>query len=173
MARIAERIWVGCRLSRKIFAWPVTANKVTMSDKARRVLKVPAGANVVVSLVFSAYHKRIDRAVKDIVMAAELCGVKRSGPVVMPTRKKSWTILRSPFVNKKSQETLALHTHRRLLQVEGEKDTVQRFVNFVVDVMEPLLTVKVYESTLHDLTKFWTFGGSIAKARQNVKPATK
>jgi len=128
--------------------------------------RVPARSDVVASLVFSAYHKRIDRAVKDIVIAAELCGVKRSGPVVLPTRKKSWTILRSPFVNKKSQETLALHTHRRLIQVEGERETINRFVNFVLDTMEPMLTVKVYETRLHDLSRFWTFGAGIAKARE-------
>jgi len=115
------------------------------------------------NLVFCGYHKRVERAVKDIAIAAEMCGIKRNGPIILPTRKKRWSILRSPFVNKKSQEALALHTHMRLIQIEGDKDSCNRFVHFVLDTMEPILTLKVFETRLHELTKFWTFGEVIEK----------
>jgi len=128
--------------------------------------RVAAGtADMALSLVFSSYHKRIDRAVKDIAIAAQLCGVHRHGPLPMRTKKKVWSVIRGPFADKKSQEKFALHTHRRLLHVEGEKDTINRFVNFVVDTLEPSVTVKVFETSFQNLDPYWTFGKIIAEAK--------
>ena len=44
-------------------------------------------------------------------------GAKVSGPVPLPTRINKYTVLRSPFVNKKSREQFEMRTHKRLIDI--------------------------------------------------------
>lgn len=62
-------------------------------------------------------HKILDQAAVRIVETAESTGAKVSGPVPLPTRIERFTVMRSPFVDKDSQEHFEMRTHKRLIDV--------------------------------------------------------
>ncbi|GAB5590492.1 mitochondrial 37S ribosomal protein rsm10 [Umbelopsis nana] len=55
-----------------------------------------------------------------------------SGPVYLPTQTSRWTVIRSPFVHKKSQENFERKTHKRLLQIkDAHPEVVQRWLHYL------------------------------------------
>ena len=62
-------------------------------------------------------HAVIDQSTQDIVRTAQKTGAVVSGPIPLPTRKRSYTVLRSPHVDKKSREQFEIRTHKRLLDI--------------------------------------------------------
>jgi small subunit ribosomal protein S10 len=62
-------------------------------------------------------HRLLDRSVKEIVETVRRTGARFSGPVLLPTAINRWTVLRSPHVDKKSQEQFEIRTHKRLLDI--------------------------------------------------------
>ena len=70
-------------------------------------------------------HEAIDQATESIMEAARLTGVKVSGPIPLPTRIERYTVLRSPFIDKKSREQFEIRTHKRLIYIsESTSQTV-------------------------------------------------
>ncbi len=71
-----------------------------------------------IRLTLKSYdHQLLDSAVKQIVLTAKRTGSNIVGPVPMPTRRKCFTVLRSPHVNKTSREQFELATHKRILDI--------------------------------------------------------
>ncbi len=64
-------------------------------------------------------HNLVDKAAKKIVKTVKDTGAVVNGPIPLPTRKRIFTVLRSPHVNKKSREQFQLNTHKRLLDIYG------------------------------------------------------
>ncbi|MEM7047132.1 MAG: 30S ribosomal protein S10 [Pseudomonadota bacterium] len=65
-----------------------------------------------------AFDQRVlDLSTGEIVNTARRTGAKVRGPVPLPTRRESWTILRSPHVDKKSRDQYEIRTHKRLLDI--------------------------------------------------------
>ncbi len=62
-------------------------------------------------------HKLLDQSASKIVETAESTGAKVAGPVPLPTRIERYTVMRSPFVDKDSQEHFEIRTHKRLIDV--------------------------------------------------------
>ncbi len=62
-------------------------------------------------------HKILDQSAGKIVETAESTGAKVAGPVPLPTRIERFTVMRSPFVDKDSQEHFEVRTHKRLIDV--------------------------------------------------------
>jgi small subunit ribosomal protein S10 len=62
-------------------------------------------------------HKILDQSATKIVDTAESTGAKVAGPVPLPTRIEKFTVIRSPFVHKDSQEHFEIRTHKRLIDV--------------------------------------------------------
>jgi len=62
-------------------------------------------------------HRLLDQAVSEIVETVKRTGAKLSGPIPLPTKKETYTVLRSPVIDKKSREQFELATHKRLLQI--------------------------------------------------------
>ncbi len=52
-------------------------------------------------------------AVEQIRAIAETTGSAFKGPVMLPTRRRMYTVLRSPHVNKDSREQFEVRTHHR------------------------------------------------------------
>lgn len=76
-----------------------------------------------IRLTLKSYdHRLLDKAVKQIVMTVRKTGSMLIGPVPMPNRKRCFTVLRSPHVNKKSREQFELTTHRRVLDIVSPSD---------------------------------------------------
>jgi len=62
-------------------------------------------------------HKILDQSASRIVETAEATGAKVAGPVPLPTRIEKYTVMRSPFIDKDSQEHYEIRTHKRLVDV--------------------------------------------------------
>lgn len=75
-------------------------------------------ANEKIRIKLKAYdHKLLDASAADIVDTAKRTGARVSGPIPLPTKINRWTVLRSPFVNKKAREQFEMRTHKRLLDI--------------------------------------------------------
>ncbi len=59
----------------------------------------------------------IDQSSQAIVQTVVKAGAKVAGPVPLPTRINKYTVLKSPFVNKKSREQFEMRTHKRLIDI--------------------------------------------------------
>jgi len=71
-----------------------------------------------IRLTLKSYdHQLLDNAVKQIVMTVKRTGSQIVGPVPIPNRKKIFTVLRSPHIDKKSREQFELTTHKRILDI--------------------------------------------------------
>ncbi len=62
-------------------------------------------------------HSLVDKSAEKIVKTVRSTGAVVTGPIPLPTRKRIFTVLRSPHVNKKSREQFQLCTHKRLLDI--------------------------------------------------------
>ena len=63
-------------------------------------------------------HMLVDKSATKIVETVKATGAKVNGPIPLPTNKKSFTVNRSTFVNKKSLEQFELDSYRRLLDID-------------------------------------------------------
>ena len=62
-------------------------------------------------------HKILDLSALQIVEAVERTGAVVSGPIPLPTRIKKFSVIRSPFIDKDSQEQFEIRTHKRLIDI--------------------------------------------------------
>ncbi len=70
-------------------------------------------------------HRVIDQSAKRIVETAERSGAQVVGPVPLPTKLERFTVMRSPFIDKDSQEHFEIRTHNRLIDVmEPDSKTI-------------------------------------------------
>ncbi|GJL85930.1 MAG: 30S ribosomal protein S10 [Micavibrio sp.] len=63
-------------------------------------------------------HRILDVAAAEILNTAKRTGAGVRGPVPLPNRIKKFCVIRSPHVDKKSQEQFEMRTHKRLLDIE-------------------------------------------------------
>lgn len=70
-------------------------------------------------------HKLLDQSTHEIVGTVQRTGGRVAGPIPLPTRIERFTVLRSPHVDKRSQEQFEVRTHKRMLDiVEPTQQTV-------------------------------------------------
>ncbi len=62
-------------------------------------------------------YKLVDQAAEQIVETVERTGAVVSGPIPLPTRIKRFSVIRSPFIDKRSQEQFEIRTHTRLIDI--------------------------------------------------------
>ena len=62
-------------------------------------------------------HKLLDASTAEIVETARRTGARVAGPIPLPTKISRWTVLRSPFIDKKSREQFEIRTHKRMLDI--------------------------------------------------------
>ena len=67
-------------------------------------------------------HRLLDKAVKQIVLAVKRTGAQLMGPVPIPNKRRCFTVLRSPHIDKKSREQFELTTHKRILDIISPSD---------------------------------------------------
>ena len=71
-----------------------------------------------IRLTLKSYdHQLLDKAVKQIVLTVKRTGSQILGPIPLPNRRKCFTVLRSPHVDKKSREQFELTTHKRIVDI--------------------------------------------------------
>lgn len=75
-------------------------------------------------------HKVIDQSAKQIIETAERTGAKVNGPIPLPTKKSTYTVIRSPHVYKKSREQFEMRVHKRLIDItEPTPKTIDSLMN--------------------------------------------
>ncbi len=62
-------------------------------------------------------HKILDQSAAQIVETVESTGAVVVGPVPLPTRIQKFSVIRSPFIDKDSQEQFEIRTHKRLIDI--------------------------------------------------------
>ena len=67
-------------------------------------------------------HRLIDQSAQEIVDTARRTGAQIRGPIPLPTRKESFTVLISPHVNKDARDQYEIRTHKRLLDIMNPTD---------------------------------------------------
>lgn len=63
-------------------------------------------------------HRVLDQSAMEIVETSKRTGAKVKGPIPLPTRIERYTVLRSPFIDKKSREQFEIRTHKRIIDIE-------------------------------------------------------
>ncbi len=75
-------------------------------------------------------HKILDQAARQIVEALERTGAVVTGPIPLPTRIRKMGVIRSPFIDKDSQEQFEIRTYKRLIDiVETTSKTIDALTN--------------------------------------------
>ena len=70
-------------------------------------------------------HKLLDQSTGEIVSTVQRTGAHVAGPIPLPTKIEKYCVLRSPHVDKRSQEQFEIRTHKRLIDIlEPTQQTV-------------------------------------------------
>ncbi|QQR49015.1 30S ribosomal protein S10 [bacterium] len=71
-----------------------------------------------IRLTLKSYdHQLLDNAVKQIALTVKRTGSRVLGPVPLPNKRRCFTVLRSPHIDKKSREQFELIIHKRILDI--------------------------------------------------------
>lgn len=62
-------------------------------------------------------YKIVDQSAAQIVDAVERTGAIVAGPIPLPTHFQKFSVMRSPFIDKNSQEQFEIRTHKRLIDI--------------------------------------------------------
>ncbi|KAI0328938.1 ribosomal protein S10 [Cubamyces sp. BRFM 1775] len=85
------------------------------------------------TLHFRSHHpKLLDFFVHFAGHAAAALGVPISKPVHLPTQRRLWTVIRAPFIYKKSQENFERRTHKRMIKAwDANPEVVDMLVAYL------------------------------------------
>ena len=67
-------------------------------------------------------YRVLDTTTEQLLDTALRTGAKIVGPIPLPTKTQSFTVLRSPFTDKNSQEAFHVKTHKRLIEIVEPTD---------------------------------------------------
>lgn len=92
-----------------------------MAEKTKKNTKTNAlaGQERIRIRLRSYDHRVLDQSVARIVDTAKRTGVLISGPVLLPTTIRKYTVLRSPHTDKKSREQFEMRIHKRLIDLKS------------------------------------------------------
>ncbi len=93
--------------------------------------------NLKIRIRLKAYdHKLLDQSANEIAHTARRTGAQVAGPIPLPTKINKYTVLRGPFVDKKSREQFEIRTHKRLLDIMEQLNR-ERGATFVFSTHDP------------------------------------
>lgn len=76
-----------------------------------------------IRLTLKSYdHQLLDKATKQIVSTVKRTGSQIMGPVPIPNKRRCFTVLTSPHIDKKHREQFELTTHTRFLDIVSPSD---------------------------------------------------
>lgn len=64
-------------------------------------------------------HKVIDQSAKQIINTVLRTGATVAGPVPLPTRRSTYTVVKSPHVYKTGGEAFEMRVHKRLIDISN------------------------------------------------------
>ena len=105
--------WCACHAPPMLVAHPARA----LSEGIATMVTARKAAQKIRIRLKAYDHKILDQSAGRIVETAEATGAKVAGPVPLPTRIEKFCVIRSPFIDKDSQEQFEIRTHKRLIDV--------------------------------------------------------
>ncbi|CAL8412417.1 unnamed protein product [Dictyota dichotoma] len=77
---------------------------------------------------FSSFH--LNESCTKIVnlLLMENPNIKLSGPISLPTRKRSYCVLRSPHVNKDSREQFEIRRYKKIIDISSYSKDITRML---------------------------------------------
>lgn len=106
------------------------ASKKPTTKKATPEAPVAAGKQRIRIRLKAYDHKVIDLSAKQIVDTALRTGATIAGPIPLPTRKSTFTVVKSPHVYKKGREQFEMRVHKRIIDVlEPTPKTIDSLMN--------------------------------------------
>ena len=89
-----------------------------LCDKQERQKMTEKSEGLKIRIRLKAYdHRLIDQSAKQIVDTAVRTGAQVSGPVPLPTKRSTFTVVKSPHVYKTGGEAFEMKVHKRLIDV--------------------------------------------------------
>jgi small subunit ribosomal protein S10 len=79
-------------------------------------------------------HRIVDQSARQIAETVERTGAVVVGPVPLPTRIRKFSLIRSPFIDKDSQEQFEIRSHKRLIDIV---DTTSKTVDALTKLSLP------------------------------------
>ncbi len=107
----------------------VSKDSTSKATKKATVVSAPRVRIIVKSFDYTV----IDEAAKSIVETAERGGSLVSGPVLLPTKIKKYTVNRSFFVHKDARDQYEMRIHKRLIDIkEPTSQTIEALQNLAL-----------------------------------------
>ncbi|EFJ41678.1 plastid/chloroplast ribosomal protein S10 [Volvox carteri f. nagariensis] len=93
----------------------------------------PASDKVRLRIRMRSYEvKLLEDCIAQIQTVADATGAAFKGPVMLPTKKRVYCVLRSPHVNKDAREHFEIRTHHRLVDLKNlSAETVSMMMQWV------------------------------------------
>ncbi|KAJ7584859.1 ribosomal protein S10 domain-containing protein [Mycena floridula] len=84
-------------------------------------------------LHFRSHHiKRLELFAHFATHAASALGIPCSQPAVLPIKRSMWTVIKSPFAYKKSQENFERKVHKRVIKAwDADPDVVDAWLRYL------------------------------------------
>jgi len=102
-----------------------TRDNLTKSTDQRISKKETRAADKNIQVLIKSYDSKIlDETAKRIAATLRKIGLFFSGPVPLPVKRKSWTFLTSPHVNKDARQTFELKDRKRLIAIQESRAAV-------------------------------------------------
>lgn len=92
-----------------------------------------AGEKVRLRVRMRSYEKKLlEKCVLDLEHVAQVTGAEFKGPIMLPTKRRIYCVLRSPHVNKDAREHFEIRTHHRLVDLRNlSAETVSAMMSWV------------------------------------------
>ena len=114
---------VGARDGARKLLWATAtcARFTAAAAAAASMVPPPKGLIRLAQIKVQAYHpKFITDGCMDILRSAATMGLKTSGSIALPAKRRLFTFLKGPFVDKKAMRHHHHSTHKRLIELYGE-----------------------------------------------------
>src|SRR5687767_613618 len=98
--------------------WPLRPGRLRHSTRRSLPMAQAPEVKQRIRIRLKAYdHKVIDQSAKQIIDTALRTGATIAGPVPLPTRRSTYTVVKSPHVYKKGGEHFEMRVHKRLIDI--------------------------------------------------------
>lgn len=112
----------------------INLNKSKSNDKINLIIR-------------GSYVDDLNKVTTDVCKVLEKFMLKFAGPVMIPSRKKRFTLLRSPHIDKDSRQVIGIDERRRLIQLPKSQRAMSAIAGLsgIVDG-NPYVSIQIKES---------------------------
>ena len=94
--------------------------EVIRQRKVKHMAEAKKDEGLTIRIRLKAYdHRVIDQSARQIVDTAIRTGATISGPIPLPTKRSTFTVVKSPHVYKTGGEAFEMKVHKRLIDISN------------------------------------------------------